>query len=167
MPNVTDKLFHHLHLLVVEGQTEKALVALEAVSASGFAQKQEIAYVRAWCATSLGHWDAAAPFLLPVENAGQAEQALQALGQTERRRRIHYLLLLGQTANELGYYEEATRHYTQCLAFLDERRMNIPRVRIKARCGLGSAYTQTGLYALALTHYEDALRLSSADSVHP
>lgn len=167
MSTITSELLYHLHLFMIEGRTEKVLAALEQVSASDPHQQQEIAYVRAWCATSRGCWDAAAPFLLAADSAEQAQKALQALGQTERRRRIHYLLLLGQIADELGYYEEATGHYMQCLAYLDERRMNIPAVRIKVRCGLGAIYVRTGFYAVALTHYADALRLSGADTTHP
>ncbi len=166
MSKVTSELLHHLHLFMIEGRAEKALATLEQVATSDPVQAQEIAYVRAWCAASRGYWDAAAPFLLPAQSAEQAID-LQSLGQTERRRRIHYLLLLGQTAGELGYHEEAARHYTQCLAHLDERRMNIPAVRIKVRCALGATYVQTGFYAVALTHYADALRLSGADNGHP
>ncbi len=161
-----DHIFHRIHLLIAEGQEDKALAALEQVPASNAYQRREAAYLRAWCATLSGHWDAAAALLSGDDGSGQGSVDLQGLGQTERRRRAHYLLVLGQTASELGQYEEATRHYTQCIKFLDERRMNISSVRIKACCGLGAAYTQTGFYTLALTQYEDALHLSSAGSAH-
>lgn len=162
-----EQAFHRIHLLIAEGQADMALAALAQISASDASQTCEVAYIRAWCATLSGNWDAAATFLLSTDSARFEDTDLQTLGQTERRRRIHYLLLLGQMANTLGYYEEATRHYTQCIKFLDERRMNILSVRIKARCGLGSAYTQIGFYAVALAHYEDALQLSGARSAHP
>lgn len=158
-----DQLFHRIHLFIAEGQVDMALATLAHVSANNPRQENEIAYVRAWCATLSGNWDAAAAFLHPTRE----DTNLQVLGQTERRRRIYYLLLLGQWANKLGYYEEATRHYTQCIRLLDERRMNILSVRIQARCGLGYAYTQLGFYAIALAHYEDACQLSGPESTHP
>lgn len=107
-----------------------------------------------------GQWDEAAQFL------SENPLNIKSLGQTERHRRPHYLLLLGNIALNLGRYDEAVRHYTQCIKLLDERRMNVLSVRIKARYGLGTAYTQTGLYATALAHYEEALHLCGEDSGH-
>jgi tetratricopeptide (TPR) repeat protein len=157
-----DLLLHRIHLFMTEGREEEALAILEKISTSEPRQQREVAYLRAWCAAWQECWDEVAPFLLTAEIAGKDD--LQSPGQTERRRRAHYFLLLGKIASDLGYYEEATRHYTQCIKCLDERRMNIPSVRIKARCGLGSASAQAGFYAVALTHYADALHLSGEES---
>lgn len=161
-----EQLFHRIHLFITEGQADMALATLAQVPAGGACRECEVAYVRAWCATMRGDWDTAATFLLPISRVRHEGNGLLAIGQTERRRRIYYLLLLGQMANKLGYHEEATRHFTQCIKFLDERRMNILDVRIQARCGLGYAYTQIGFYAVALAHYENALHLSKTEEAH-
>lgn len=162
-----DLLLQRIHLFLTEGQEEEALATLAQIQPEEARQKLEVSYLYAWCATLRGHWDEAAQYLRNADIAGLDINDIQSPGQTERRRRAHYLLLLGAIAINLGRYEEATRHYTQCIKFLDERRMNIPSVRIKARCGLGTAYMQTGFYAVALTHYQDALHLSGEQSAHP
>ncbi len=161
-----DQLLHRAHLFITEGQIEEALATLGQIQPEDISQKREVAYLQAWCCTIDRRWDEAAQFLLDPDVTPQSEGDIQAFGQTERRRRASYLLLLGNIASNLGRYEEATRHYNQCIRFLDERRMNIVGVRIKARLGLGTAYTQTGFYNVALNHYEDALRLCGDDPVH-
>lgn len=155
------------HFFITEGQIEEALVLLEKVQARDLPQKRELAYLRAWCYMQREQWDEAARILLSDGSGEQSIEDLKSFGQTERRRRAAYLLLLGDTAVDLGWYEEATRHYTQCIRFLDERRMNVVSVRIKARCGLGIAYTRTGFYTVALSHFEDALRLTGENNTHP
>lgn len=162
-----DLLFRRIHLFIAEGQQEEALATLVQIQPEGVRQKREVSYLQAWCATLRGQWDEAAQFLRSSDLAEHEIETIQSLGQTERRRRAHYLLLLGSLAINLECYEEATGHYTQCIKFLDERRMNIPGVRIKARCGLGTAYTRTGFHAVALTHYQDALSLIGEDTTHP
>lgn len=162
-----NQLLHRAHLFITEGQEEEALATLERIQTEDVSQKREVAYLRAWCYTLCRRWDEAAQFLLDPDITQENSSDIQAFGQTERRRRASYLLLLGNIAANLGRYEEATRHYSQCIKFLDERRMNIVSVRIKARCGLGTAYTQTGFYHVALSHYEDALRLCGDDAGHP
>ena len=162
-----EQLLHRAHLFIAEGQEAEALSTLEKVKNADEKQKREIVYLRAWSLTLHGQWDEAAKHLLNLEISGERVDDIQTLGQTERRRRAYYLLLLGNIAHNLGLFEEAIRHYSQCIQFLDERRMNVVSVRIKARCGLGASYTQTGFYTVALTHYEDALRLCNDDSAQP
>jgi tetratricopeptide (TPR) repeat protein len=167
---VVNQLLHRAHLFITEGQEEEALATLDQIQTEEADQKYEVAYLRAWSYTLTGRWDEAAQFLLnpaitPESTNGHLSD-IQAFGQTERRRRAFYLLLLGKIATKLARYEEATRHYTQCIKFLDERRMNVVSVRIQARCGLGAAYIQTGFYSEALTHFEDALRLCGDNTEH-
>ena len=77
----------------------------------------------------------------------------------ERERRAFYLLCLGNAAIHLNRYEEASQHYTQCLKLLSGRRVNLPQVRIKARYSLGMTCIMSGLYVMAIQHYEEALLL--------
>jgi tetratricopeptide (TPR) repeat protein len=162
----TDVLLERAYNLITEGLSAEARATLEHLQPETPQQKLEAAYLQAWSHTLDSHWDAAAKFLLDPEITQEQVGDMQSLGQTERRRRAWYLLLLGDIALNLGRYEEGKEHYTQCIKFLDERRMNIMNVRIRARYGLGTAYTQTGFYAVALTHYKDALNLCGEDSGH-
>lgn len=164
--SATKHLLHRAYLYITEQQEKEALATLDQISINNKEEQVEVAYLRAWCYTLEEHWDEAAQFLLDPEISGENITDIQSIGQTERRRRAYYLLLLGNIASNLGRFEEATRHYAQCIKFLDERRMNVPGVRLRARMGLGTAYTQTGYYAVALTHYEDALRLCKDDDGH-
>ena len=165
--NITDTQFHRVHLFIGEGQIDKALAELEQIQPVTLNDKQEIAYLRAWCYTEGNNWSEAAQFLLDAGANGELVSDIQAQGQTERRRRAHYQLVMGDVAVNMGHYEEAMRHYRRCIQFLDERRMNIPSVRVRALLAMGTLSVVTGFYDMALTHYEDALRLCSEDRQHP
>src|SRR5581483_8550640 len=123
-PITAERLFQRAYLLIAEGQIENALAALDDIQAESLEQTREVAYLRAWCAMLRNHWDEAANYILPQEISGETIADLQELGRTERRRRPYYLLVLGDVATNLWHYEQAIQHYTQCLKFLDERRMN-------------------------------------------
>lgn len=165
--NITDKQFHRVHLFIGEGQIDEALAELEKIQPANLEEKHEVAYLRAWCSTERNNWDEAAQFL---PDAGASEEALsdiQTQGHTERRRKAYYQLLMGDIAVNMGHHEEAMRHYRRCIKFLDERRMNIPNVRIRALQAMGTLSVVTGFYDMALIHYEEALRLCNEHSEHP
>lgn len=162
-----ERLFQRAYLLIAEGQIENALATLDDIQAESLDQKREVAYLRAWCAMLGDRWDEAAQYILPQEISGETIADVQELGRTERRRRPYYLLVLGDVAANLWRYEQAIQHYTRCLKFLDERRMNDPYRRIRALQGLGLAHMATGYFANALEYYEQALRLCNDDPRHP
>jgi tetratricopeptide (TPR) repeat protein len=165
--NITEKQFQRVHLFIGEGQIDEALAALEQIQPTDLKEKQEIAYLRAWCYTERNCWDEAAQFLLDAGISEESMSDIQAQGQTERRRRAYYQLMMGNIAANLGHHEEGMRHYRRCIKFLDERRMNIPDLRIRALLYMGSLSTIGGFYDMALIHYEDALRLCGDRKEHP
>ena len=165
--NIITNQFYRAHLFIGEGQIDEALAVLEQIQPASPEEKQETAYLRAWCYTERNAWDEAAQFLLDAGVSGESISDIQAQGQTERRRRVHYLLLMGDIAVRMGRFEEGMRHYRRCIQFLDERRMNIPSVRVRALLAMGTLAVVTGFYDMALTHYEDALRLCSGNNEHP
>ena len=152
--NITDKQFHRVHLFIGEGQVEDALTALEHIQPAGEKEKREIAYLRAWCYAEQSRWNEAAEILPEAGASEEAVSDIQALGQTERRRRAYYQLIMGNIATNMGHHEEGMRHFRKCIKFLDERRMNIPTVRIQALMGMGTRSVITGFYDAALIHYE-------------
>lgn len=159
-----EQLFQRAYFFITEGNIENALAVLDSIQAESVEQKREEAYLRAWCHMLRGHWDEAARFILSAEVSGEAISDILSLGQTERRRRSYYILVLGDVAVNLWRYEEAMRHYTQCISFLDERRMNDVNLRIRALLGLGLTQMMTGYYSSALKYYEEALRVCGNDT---
>lgn len=165
--NITEKQFQRIHLFIGEGQINEALAALEQIQPANLKEQQEVAYLRAWCYAERNCWDEAARFLLDAGISEESMSDIQVQGQTERRRRAYYQLLMGNIAANLGHHEEGMRHYRRCLKFLDERRMNVPNLRIRALLSMGSLSTIGGFYDMALIHYEDALRLCGNKPEHP
>jgi tetratricopeptide (TPR) repeat protein len=162
-----EQLFQRAYLLIAEGQIENALAALDGIQAEDLEQKREVAYLHAWCSMLRDRWDEAAHYILPQEISGETIADVQELGRTERRRRPYYLLVLGDVAANLWRYEEAIGHYTRCLKFLDERRMNDTNRRVRALLGLGVAHMATGYLTNAIAYYEQALRLCNNDARQP
>jgi tetratricopeptide (TPR) repeat protein len=153
-------------LLMEEGQYNLALVTLKEIQTDDPEQQHQIAYLSAWCHTRLEHWVEALRLLSPLYAAGSIEEDWNDANHNERERRAFYLLYLGNAAVNLNRFEEASQHYSQCLKLLSERRVNLPKVRIKARYSLGMTCITSGFYALAIQHYEEALQLCKNDPDH-
>lgn len=162
----TELLTLRARLLMEEGQNELALATLEEIQMDDPEQERQIAYLSAWCHTRLGHWTEALRLLAPLYTPGSIEDNWNDANHNERERRAFYLLCLGNAAVNLNRYEEASQHYMQCLKLLNERRVHLPQVRIKARYALGMTCIASGFYALAIQHYEEALRLCKNDPNH-
>src|SRR5579859_7502324 len=142
-------------LLLEEGQREKALSVLEAISTHSEEERQEREYLLGWCYTLAKRWEDALHFLAPLSNFSADEEAQEDI--LDRERRAFCFLRLGQIAAQFALYEEASRHYTKCLKTLQDKRIHLPLVRIKARYGLAMTYYMPGFYTAAIEHYEIAL----------
>lgn len=153
-------------LKMEEGQYDQALTTLEGIQTEDLEQQHQIAYLSAWCHTRLAHWAEALRLLSPLYTPGSIEDNWNDANHNERERRAFYLLCLGNAAVNLNRFEEASQHYNQCLKLLSERRVNLPQVRIKAQYSLGMTYIVSGFFALAIQHYEEALRLCKNDPDH-
>jgi tetratricopeptide (TPR) repeat protein len=162
----SELLMLRARLLMEEGQNDLALAGLEEIQIGDPEQQRQIAYLSAWCHTRLEHWTEALRLLSPLYTPGSIEDNWNDANHNERERRAFYLLCLGNAAVNLNRYEEASQHYMQCLNLLKERRVNLPQVRIKARYSLGMTCIVSGLYALAIQHDEEALRLCKNDPDH-
>ena len=151
-----------VHHLLTQGKGEEAQMLLAQMASGSPAQHKEFNYLHVWDAVVQDHWENVTqqirdiPALLPKEE----RESLLTNGSIRRRRPI-CLLILGEMARELGYPEEATEHIQHCLALLNERRMNIPEVRLLAHYNLGQLSLQMNQTAQALIQYETARDLCS------
>jgi tetratricopeptide (TPR) repeat protein len=162
----TERSICRAHLWIEEEQYDLALATLQHIETDNPEQKRQIVYLTAWCQTRLEHWTEAQCLLSNLYPQGSIEESWNDTKHNERERRAFYLLCLGNAAINLNRFEEASQHYTQCLKLLSERRVNLPQVRIKARYSLGLTCIMSGFYAMAIQHYEEALRLCKNDPDH-
>jgi len=144
-------------LFLEEGESDRALVVLEAIDTDDAVQQRELDYLLGWGYTLKKRWDDAlrvlSPFSFAVENEGDQQNIL------DRERLVQCLLRLGEIAVNMAKYEDASRHYTKCLKVLQSKLIHLPLAQIKARYGLAMTCTMRGLYAPAIQHYEQAIRL--------
>ena len=155
----SERSIYRARLWIEEGQYDLALTTLQHIHTDDPEQERQMAYLSAWCHTRLDHWAEAQCLISQLYTPGNIEESWNDAKHNERERRAFYLLCLGNAAINLNRFEEASQHYTQCLKLLSERRVNLPQVRIKARYSLGMTCFMSGFYAMAIQHYEEALRL--------
>jgi tetratricopeptide (TPR) repeat protein len=155
----SERSIYRARLWIEEGQYDLALTTLQHIQTDDPEQERQMAYLSAWCHTRLEHWAEAQCLISQLYTPGNIEESWNDAKHNERERRAFYLLCLGNAAINLNRFEEASQHYTQCLKLLSERRVNLPQVRIKARYSLGMTCSMSGFYAMAIQHYEEALRL--------
>ena len=155
----SERSIYRARLWIEEGQYDLALTTLQHIQTDDPEQERQMAYLSAWCHTRLEHWAEAQRLISQLYTPGNIEESWNDAKHNERERRAFYLLCLGNAAINLNRFEEASQHYTQCLKLLSERRVNLPQVRINARYSLGMTCIMSGFYAMAIQHYEEALRL--------
>ena len=155
----SERSIYRARLWIEEGQYDLALTTLQHIQTDDPEQERQMAYLSAWCHTRLEHWAEAQCLISQLYTPGNIEESWNDAKHNERERRAFYLLCLGNAAINLNRFEEASQHYTQCLKLLSERRVNLPQVRINARYSLGMTCIMSGFYAMAIQHYEEALRL--------
>lgn len=152
----TQTLLYRVRLLLDEGRNEEALSTLQDIRAEDVLQK-EIVYLNGWCYIQMKQWNLGIQTLMPLLAAADPPPAEAAV--LERERLTLCLLYLGLAAMSLTHYEDASLHLTHCLKVLHDRRVHLPVVRIKARFSLAQTCMIRGLYATAVRHFEEALRL--------
>ena len=156
---LTQTSLNRARLLLEEGKSEAARTVLEAIQTDTDEQQHDVTYLLGWYYIVSRQWENASQALssLVTHVTSEGEDAQETL--LERERFAIHLLRLGQTAVNLAHYEDASRHFTLCLKLLHDRRIHLPALRIEARYNLAMTYVMRGSYAVAIRHYEDALRL--------
>ncbi len=153
----TQTSLNRARLLLEEGRSEAARVVIDAIQIDTDAQQRDVTYLLGWYYISSRQWDEAEQTLSPLLVQTTLENVQEAL--LERERLAIYLLRLGQAAVNLAHYEDASQHFIRCLKLLHDRRIHLPSIRIEARYSLAMTYVMRGSYAVAIRHYDDALRL--------
>ncbi len=154
-----ERSIYRIQLWMEEGQYDLALTALQHLKTHNIDQTRLILYISAWCQTLLEQWTEAQSLLNSIYPLCNFEANWNSTKHNERERRAFCLMCLGNAALELNRFKEASQHYTQCLKLLNERRVNLPQVRIKTLNSLGLICITNGFYAMAINHYEEALDL--------
>lgn len=150
-------LLREVHHLLTQGKSDEAQVLLAQITAETSVQRNESGYLYAWYAVVQERWENVIQHVreMPVFLDVEERENLLTNGSV-RRRRPMCLLILGEMARKLGYPEEATEHLHHCLALLNERRMNIPEVRLLAHWSLGRQALEMNQTAQALLQFETA-----------
>ena len=154
-----------VHHLLTQGKSAEAQALLAQIAEEVPAQRGELDYLLAWYAVVQGNWENVPQQVrdFPVLLEREGRESLLTNGSI-RRRRPMCLLILGEMAHSLGYPEEAIEHIQHSLTLLNERRMNIPEVRLLAHWSLGRLSLEMNQTAQALVQYETALHFCIDDT---
>ncbi len=157
-------LLREVHHLLTQGKSDEAQELLSHVTAETTAHPHELEYLHAWDAAVQDQWEQVAQLVrsIPVLLDREERDNLLTIG-SPRRRRPMCLLVLGEMARTLGYPEEAASHFQRSLTFLNERRMNIPEVRLLAYTCQGRLALELNQLAQALRYFETANQLCEED----
>ncbi len=161
-------LLRQAHENLAQGQAEESKMLLTRLIENQPEPPPEIEYLLAWIAAEQNDWEEVGKLTnapLFVQKALDTEDWLTAT--SVRRRRPGYFLRLALAARTLGYPQEAITHSQHGLKLLDERRMNIPEVRLQIHIMLGMLAIDTGDTDQAILQYETALELCGQDPTNP
>jgi tetratricopeptide (TPR) repeat protein len=161
-----ERSIYRIQLWMEEGQYDLALTALQHLKTHNIDQTRLIIYISAWCHRLLEQWTEAQCLLNSLNPPSSIEANWNSSKHNERERRAFCLMCLGNTALGLNRFEESSHHYAQCLKLLNERRVNLPQVRIITLNSLGLICIMNGFYAMAIKHYEEALNLCKTVPEH-
>lgn len=160
-----EHILRRVRLITQEGREEDVLAQLNALVTDDPHMQQEILYTRAWYHTQKQEWQQAFASLASLYDPHSIQHDWDQATHTERERRAFYLVWLGTVAVNLSRYHDASKHFTQCLEILHMRRVHLPTLRIKALCGLAVTCIMAGLHAVAVQHYQEALKVCAKEKL--
>lgn len=167
MPELTllEQALRRIRLLIEEGRESEGIAALDTLQPANEEEKKKVNYLYSWYYNRKERWEDAARSLSYQEDANTIEEGWIKADHSERERRAMYLLLLGNAALDLAYFEDAIQHYMQCLRILELRRVRLPNIRVQTLMGLGTSYLMLGMYAAATQSYEEAIRVCQKEKL--
>src|ERR1700686_385662 len=164
-PSEIERTLRRIRLMTEEGQEENVLEQLDALLIENPQMQQEIIFTRAWYHTQKRQWDEAFLHLASLYNPQSIQNDWEDATHTERERRAFYLVWLGTIAVNLSRYDDASRLFTKCLEILEMRRVHLPKLRIKALRGQAMICIASGLNAVAIQHYQEALKVCAKEKL--
>jgi tetratricopeptide (TPR) repeat protein len=150
--------WHVVHRFLTQGKSDDAQKLLAQMIAKTPVQRNELSYMQAWYAATQNQWETVAQHMSDFSGLlmnREEKETLLTQGSV-RRRRPMLLLRLGEMAHMLHYPDEAMEHLRHCLRLLNERRMNVPEVRLMAHENLGRLALEMNRADQALQQFETA-----------
>lgn len=145
--------------LLEDGQSDQVFSMLKKIHPDNEEQENELTYLFGWFYHQKGHWDEIAQALTLLVDFARIEGHGNREHYSRREYSAYSLLWLGDAAINLRYYEDAARHYSQCLQIIHTRRLALHSLQIKAYYGLATSCTMRGLQGQAIQYYQKALDL--------
>jgi tetratricopeptide (TPR) repeat protein len=164
-PSEIERTLRRIRLMTEEGHEEDVLKQLDALLTEDPQVQQEITYTRAWYYTQKGQWNETFEHFSSLYDPQSIQSDWDDTTHTERERRAFYLVWLGTIAVNLSRNDDASRLFTQCLEILEMRRVHLPKVRIKALRGQAMICIASGLNAVAIQHYQEALKVCAKEKL--
>ncbi len=164
-PSEVERILRRIRLMTEEGQEENVVEQLDALHTDDPQMQQEITYTRAWYYIKKEQWQEAYHYLTSLYDPKSIQNDWADATHTERERRAFYQVWLGAAAVNLSRYDDASRLFTQCLTILEMRRVHLPKIRIKALTGQAMTCIIAGLNAVAIQHYQEALKVCTKEKL--
>ncbi|MFL5698719.1 MAG: tetratricopeptide repeat protein [Ktedonobacteraceae bacterium] len=147
------------HSLLKDGDSDQAFSTLEKIRPETEKQHQERMYLLGWCFIHQKRWSDAIQTLSPLCNFPSTEEKRDPQDCSGHEGHAYSLLWLGHVAVNTYNFEEAARHYRDCLQVLQKQQLPLRSVQIKASYGLATTNVMRGLHSAACQYYLEALKL--------
>lgn len=160
-------LLNRARLQLEEGQSDDALFTIKTLPVTTKEHQRQADYLLGWYYVQRRKWEEAVQVLAPLCTPRDIEEKKDQ-SAFEEEHRASSLLFLGFAATNLSHYDDARRHFSECLKVLHRRRTPPPPLKIKALYSLGMTCVMRGLFTDAFEHYHAArdLCLAEGDNVN-
>ena len=152
-------LLRCVHSLLKDGDSDQAFSTLEKIHPETEEQGRERTYLLGWYYIHQKRWSDAVQTLSPLCNSESIEEKRDLQDYSWQEGHAYSLLWLGDLAANAYNFEEAARHYRDCLQVLQKQKLPLRSVQIKATYGLATTNVMRGLHSTACQYYLEALEL--------
>lgn len=163
MDHLTPISLDQIKQILRAGSAEQAFACLDHLPDESSAPASETFFLRVWALGASGQIGRAAELLLPTVQTQHEADLAAALQGTELRSKAPVWFLLGALASHHGSDNDALAHYHRCLSALNERRMDLPFLRLKTLRACGSLCLRQRAFAQARDFFTGALPLCGDD----
>lgn len=153
-------LLFRAKLLLEEGKIDDAKSVLDEFTPDGKQQADEQTYLLGRYYVLKRRWEEAVRMLAPLSHIDEEEEPPDRI---DRERSAICLLHLGYAAINCAHFEDGSQHLRKSLRLLQDKRVRLRHLRVKARYALAMTYTMRGLFPAAIEGYQEALRIYDAE----